>query len=110
MPSTIRLRPRSCRGLSPVGSYANPMRWQTTVELSGFVGPLLAGALIAVASGTHATALVPDGAAAAPPSTTGVGLAFAVVAVAFFVAALLLAGMRLERRDPSGGRPTGGAG
>lgn len=74
---------------------------QTTVELSGFVGPLLAGALIAVASGTHATALAPDGAAAAPPSTTGVGLAFAVVAVAFFVAALLLAGMRLKRRDPA---------
>ncbi len=79
---------------------------QTTVELSGFVGPLLAGALIAVASGTHATALALDSAAAAPSSTTGVGLAFAVVAVAFFVAALLLAGMRLERRErAAAGRP-----
>ena len=74
---------------------------QTTVELSGFVGPLLAGALIALFSGTPGTALVPDSAAATPSSTTGVGLAFAVVAVAFFVSALLLAGMRLERRDPA---------
>ena len=74
---------------------------QTTVELSGFVGPLLAGALIALFSGTPGTALAPDGAAAAPSSTTGVGLAFAVVAVVFFVSSLLLAGMRLERRDPA---------
>ena len=76
---------------------------QTTVELSGFGGPLLAGALIALFSGTHGSALAPDiaagAAAATPSSTTGVGLAFAVVAVAFFVSALLLTGMRLERRE-----------
>ena len=74
---------------------------QTTVELSGFVGPLLAGALIALFSGTPGTAHAPDSAATAPSSTTGVGLAFAVVAVVFFVSSLLLAGMRLERRDPA---------
>ena len=73
---------------------------QTTVELSGFVGPLLAGALIAFFSGTPATAPAPDSAAAVS-STTGVGLAFAVVAVVFFVSALLLAGMRLVQRDPA---------
>ena len=73
---------------------------QTTVELSGFVGPMLAGALIALFSGTHGITLAPDNAASAEPSsTTGVGLAFAVVAVAFFFSALLLAWMRLERRE-----------
>ena len=51
---------------------------QTTVELSGFVGPMLAGALIALFSGTHGITLAPDSAASAEPSsTTGVGLASA---------------------------------
>ena len=81
---------------------------QTTVELSGFVGPLLAGALIALFSGAPGTALAPDSAVSAEQaSTTGVGLAFAVVAVAFFAAAFLLAGMRLERRaQAAAGRPS----
>ncbi len=60
----------------------------------------MAGALIALFSDTQGIAFVSDSATAAEQaSTTGVRLAFAVVAAAFFVSALLLAWMRLERRE-----------
>lgn len=69
---------------------------QTTAELSGFVGPMAAGGLIAFFSGTSTLAANP-----APDQTsmTGVGLAFVVLAIAFAVSALLLAVMKLERKE-----------
>ena len=70
---------------------------QTTTESSGFVGPMLAGALIAAFSGTKS--VLPSlqrVTAAAPADTAGVGLAFAVVAGAFLISSLLLAFMQLS--------------
>ena len=73
---------------------------QTTAELSGLVGPTLAGALIAFFSageGRPSSAVtdlagldVPGGA-----NMTGIGLAFAFVGFAFVVSSLLLAWIRL---------------
>ena len=71
---------------------------QTTVELSGFAGPLLAGALIALFGGTSNPISTPDVSPAASSSTTGVGLAFVVVAVVFFASSIFLIWMRFERR------------
>ena len=78
---------------------------QTTTESSGFVGPMLAGALIAAFSGTNN--VIPPlqrVTAAARADTAGVGLAFAVVAVAFLISSLLLAFMQLS---PEGQKPAG---
>lgn len=70
---------------------------QTTTESSGFVGPMLAGALIAYFSGTNRLIPPLNGiTAAAPAGASGVGLAFAVVAAVFFVSFLLLAFLRLN--------------
>ena len=70
---------------------------QTTTESSGFVGPMLAGALIASLSGTNNVIPSLDGVtAAARADTAGVGLAFAVVAAAFLISFLLLAFIRLN--------------
>ena len=64
----------------------------TTAELSGFFGPALAGALIALFSG------------GASPETgagmTGIGLAFAVVAFAFLISSILLLLVRIDGIEP----------
>ena len=74
---------------------------QTTTESSGFVGPMLAGALIAAFSGTNSVLPALEGiTAGAPADTAGVGLAFAVVSAAFLISFLLLASMRLEPEEP----------
>ena len=70
---------------------------QTTTESSGFVGPMLAGALIAAFSGTDSVLPALEGVTAgARADTAGVGLAFAVVSAAFLISFLLLAFMRLK--------------
>ena len=74
---------------------------QTTTESSGFVGPMLAGALIAAFSGTNSVVPALEGVTAgARADTAGVGLAFAVVSAAFLVSFLLLALMRLKPEEP----------
>ena len=78
---------------------------QTTTESSGFVGPMLAGALIAAFSGTNnVLPSLQRVTAAARADTAGVGLAFAVVAGAFLISSLLLAFMQLspEVQKPAG--------
>ena len=70
---------------------------QATTESSGFIGPMLAGALIASFSG--ANSVVPSlavSAAAVQAGTSGVGVAFATVTATFLVSFLLLAFMRLN--------------
>ena len=74
---------------------------QTTAELGGLIGPMLAGGLIAFFDngGEPATA-VPSLAGQvdmAGTGMTGIGLAFAVVGFVIFVSSLLLVLMRLER-------------
>ncbi len=70
---------------------------QTTTESSGFVGPMLAGALIAAFSGTNnVLPSLQRVTAAARADTAGVGFAFAVVAGAFLISSLLLAFVRLN--------------
>ena len=70
---------------------------QTTTESSGFVGPMLAGALIAAFSGTNnVLPSLERVTAAARADTAGVGLAFAVVAGAFLVSSLLLVFIQLN--------------
>ncbi len=64
---------------------------RTTADLSGFVGPALAGALIAFFSG----GVFSEGRA----GTIGIGLAFVVVAFAFLISSLLLILMRTERTE-----------
>ena len=74
---------------------------QTTTEASGFVGPMLAGALIAAFSGTNSVVPALEGiTAGARADTAGVGLAFAVVSAAFLISFLLLAFMRLKPEGP----------
>ena len=81
---------------------------QTTTESSGFFGPMLAGALIAFFSGTNNVTLSLDSiTAAARTGTSGVGLAFAVVAAVFLISFLLLAFLQMnpeviESADKSG--------
>lgn len=65
---------------------------QTTTELGGFVGPALAGALIA------SFAVGPEGGR----SLTGIGLAFAVAAAAFTVGLSLLLILRPEAAADAG--------
>lgn len=70
---------------------------QTTTESSGFVGPMVAGALIAAFSGTNnVLPSLQRVTAAAPADTAGVGFAFAVVAGAFLISSLLLAFLHLS--------------
>ena len=70
---------------------------QTTTESSGFVGPMLAGALIAAFSGTNnVLPSLQRVTVAARADTAGVGFAFAVVAGAFLISSLLLAFLRLN--------------
>ena len=74
---------------------------QTTTESSGFVGPMLAGALIAAFSGTNSVVPALEGVTSgARADTAGVGLAFAVVSAAFLISFLLLAFMRLKPEQP----------
>ena len=75
---------------------------QTTTESSGFVGPMLAGALIAAFSGTNnVLPSLQRVTAAARADTAGVGFAFAVVAGAFLISSLLLAFLRLKPAVPN---------
>ena len=75
---------------------------QTTADLGGFVGPMVAGALI-VFLGTGGDTAAPaltsflgqQGTAGA--DLTGVGFAFATVGLVIFVSSLLLSQLRLER-------------
>lgn len=68
----------------------------TTFELSGILGPALAGALIALFSngGGTAAASLPGPGAAANDGLTGLALVFAGVAVVFLLSALLLTALR----------------
>ena len=74
---------------------------QTTAELGGLVGPMLAGGLIAFfGNGGEPATAVPSLAGQvdmAGTGMTGIGLAFAVVGILIFVSSLLLVLMRLER-------------
>ena len=83
---------------------------QTTTESSGFVGPMLAGALIAYFSGTNNSVPPLDGVtAAAPAGASGVGLAFAVVAAVFFMSFLLLAFLRFNPESVESAEKSGGS-
>ncbi len=75
---------------------------QTTTELGGFIGPMLAGALIAFfgTGGAFSSTGIPNLQEVANTDLTGVGLAFAVAALVILVALVLLALIRLEQ--PSG--------
>lgn len=80
---------------------------QTTFQLSGILGPALAGALIALfsnGSGAAPAALsgLTGGAATAPDAAglTGLALVFASVAAVFLLSALLLTFLRLETAAP----------
>jgi MFS family permease len=66
---------------------------QGTAQLSVFLGPVLAGTLIAVLDG--------GGSAGAIPDMVGIGTAFAVDAVTFLASAGTLALMRLSNRTAS---------
>lgn len=84
----------------------------TTFELSGILGPALAGALIALFSngGGMAAAGLP-GAGAADAGLTGLALVFAGVAVVFLLSALLLTALRLDKAAADAADPdaeTGG--
>ena len=85
----------------------------TTFELSGILGPALAGALIALFSngvGMPAAAGLP-GAGASAANLTGLALVFAGVAVVFLLSALLLTALRLDKAAPDAADPdpeTGG--
>ena len=74
---------------------------QTTAEMGGFVGPMLAGGLIAFfgTGGEPATAVASLAGQVdmAGAGMTGIGLAFAVVGILIFVSSLLLVLMRLNR-------------
>ena len=65
---------------------------RTTTQLSGFIGPSLAGGLIAFFSGGVSSA---GGA-----HMTGIGLAFLVVALALLVSSLMLLLMRMDNSGP----------
>ena len=65
----------------------------TTSELSGFVGPAMAGSLIAFFS--------VGGVAANGPDKTGVGLVFAAVAVLLLVSSLMLIVLRINALNPN---------
>lgn len=75
---------------------------QTTTELGGSIGPMLAGALIAFfgTGGAFSSTGIPNLQEVANTDLTGVGLAFAVAALVILVALVLLALIRLEQ--PSG--------
>ena len=82
----------------------------TTAELSGLVGPTMAGALIAFFSAGAGRPLsaVPGLSGLELPggALTGIGLAFALVGLAFVVSALLLAWMRLGDQQAEAARRT----
>ena len=65
----------------------------TTAEISGFVGPTLAGGLIALFSGSG--------------DTRGIGLAFVVVAFMFLLSSLMLLMMRMYGGDSDAGDDEG---
>lgn len=65
----------------------------TTAEISGFVGPTLAGGLIALFSESG--------------DTLGIGLAFAVVAFMFLLSSLMLLVMRMDGGDSNSGDDEG---
>ena len=76
---------------------------QTTTELGGFIGPMLAGGLIAFfgsgsGAATFGIAGIPEPQAVAGANLTGVGLAFAVVGLVIFVSSLLLGQIRLVQQ------------
>ena len=90
---------------------------QTTFQLSGILGPALAGALIALFSNGSGAApaalsgLTGTAAGAAPDAAglTGLALVFASVAAVFLLSALLLIFLRLETAAPDAADPHPGA-
>ncbi len=64
----------------------------STAELSGFVGPALAGSLIALFSNGGPTTTGPD--------KTGIGIVFAIVAVVLLLSSLLLLFLRVNDSSP----------
>lgn len=80
--------------------------FQGTMQLCMFIGPVVAGTLIAVLSGgipEPAGAVEAAGAAEAPPDLQGIGIAFGINACTFVIAASLLAMMRMPKRRPEAG-------
>lgn len=83
----------------------------TTTELSGFVGPTMAGALIAFFSGNAGVAArLPGQQGLDGASLAGIGLAFGVVALAFLISSILLIRIRLPppAASPETAAETGG--
>ncbi len=77
---------------------------QTTAEMGGFIGPMLAGGLIAFfGTGDGATSfamgIIPEPQDAGGGDLTGIGLAFAVVGVVILASSLLLALVRLAPQN-----------
>ena len=75
---------------------------QTTGDLGGFVGPMVAGALIVFlgtggGSGGFSLAGIPSQQETAGADLTGVGFAFATVGLVICISSLLLSQLRLER-------------
>lgn len=78
---------------------------QTTVELGGLIGPILAGGIIAFfgtggGAATLAMTSMPNPQESAGADLTGIGLAFAVVGFVILVSSLLLGRIRLEQQSP----------
>ncbi len=77
---------------------------QTTAEMGGFIGPMLAGGLIAFfGAGDGATSfamgIIPGPQGAAGADLTGIGLAFGVVGLVILASSLLLALVRLAPQN-----------
>ncbi len=78
---------------------------QTTTELGGLIGPILAGGLIAFfgtgdGAATLAMTHIPNHRETAGADLTGIGLTFAVVSLVILVSSLLLGRVRLEEQSP----------
>ncbi len=84
---------------------------QTTFQLSGILGPALAGALIALFSNSSGAApaalsgLTGAGTAPAAAGLTGLALVFIIVASVFLLSALLLAFLRVANAAPDAADP-----
>ena len=77
---------------------------QSTTEMGGFIGPMLAGGLIAFfgtgdGADSFAMGIIPDPQGAGGADLTGIGLAFAVVGLVILASSLLLALVRLAPRN-----------
>ena len=77
---------------------------QTTAEMGGFIGPMLAGGLIAFfgagdGAASFAMGIIPEPQEVGGEDLTGIGLAFAVVGLVILASSLLLALVRLAPQN-----------